>query len=762
MKKILSCLIAVLIIASISVSAFAAVTMSPYVFRSVEDDGNTYVYHFGTRDNTEEEVGIEIDGEKYSAKNFDIATNTKFGIGIADPANKLGDSYTVLPYAGETYGTPVIVDKNVTENVVINVADSDTYSAEPYFGTATSYTARKATDDPEDTDSFTNRDSEAGMNVVFVKATQDDTGYQVPFMQFNIPENLEEITNGRKAYLNVTLYGGNQILNDYYIDLYGVEKEGTHSIDNIPVRDEINGAIDTVLIPAVEKFTTNDAKSRIRIRFDITNYLKKRIYENSETVTFSFKTRGIEYEGSGDGYSTTLYTNNRSNINSSYAFDPVAEIIYAPSITFDGQFNVETPSEGFAKAQIKVTDYAARQQSNKYYRTSSVANTVQLISSNSNVDNNVQTGYMQLTMPESFEGVEPGTKIELNFYAYTKTTTNNLPARIYAFGTTNEYDATKRPTANSTQWSEDFPLRNRDALLGSFDIASTATAAAPQLCTLDITKYVLSKMASGEDTATLSFKVEYQDNSTATGLIWAQIFAHDTTTAYAPYVQYRQGENTFVSDGSDLPSKISFKNVYRNPGLWTTSDNKKLESTDTLDITKHVLSFISGTTNGANENSMYNSTHNASYKTYIIQPYNMIFDISSITAVGGLPEGKKVYLNFAVKPRDTAMNLIVDGVTGAATSVKFTNPDATTDTRNVFKPDAITNVASFAFTSDDLNTIQFVSVDVTDYINQRAKAGYNDAQLIAYPDINGAYTSWLAYPRASESFGTEDASLTIE
>ena len=112
MKKIFSVIVALTIIASMSVSAFAAVTMSPFVFRGVGEDGNTYIYHFGTRDNTEEEVGIEINGEKYAALNFDAVTNTKFGIGIADPSNKLGDTYEVLPYAGESYGKAVTVDKN--------------------------------------------------------------------------------------------------------------------------------------------------------------------------------------------------------------------------------------------------------------------------------------------------------------------------------------------------------------------------------------------------------------------------------------------------------------------------------------------------------------------------------------------------------------------------------------------------------------------------------------------------------------------------
>lgn len=94
--------------------------MSPYSFRGlsgIEGDNNTYIFHFGTRDNKYEDVGIEIQGKKYKANHFDLSTGAKFGIGIADPSNMLGDNYIITPYYGNTYGTSVTVDKN---------SDSDT------------------------------------------------------------------------------------------------------------------------------------------------------------------------------------------------------------------------------------------------------------------------------------------------------------------------------------------------------------------------------------------------------------------------------------------------------------------------------------------------------------------------------------------------------------------------------------------------------------------------------------------------------------
>ena len=111
MKKVLSLIVAILIIASITVSASAAVTMYPYVFKAVHTDGVEYTFHFGTRDNTSEEVGIEINGKKYQATSFDAETNTKFGIGIADPQNILGDEYAYKTFSGSSYGEETTIAK---------------------------------------------------------------------------------------------------------------------------------------------------------------------------------------------------------------------------------------------------------------------------------------------------------------------------------------------------------------------------------------------------------------------------------------------------------------------------------------------------------------------------------------------------------------------------------------------------------------------------------------------------------------------------
>lgn len=770
MKKIFAIIVAMLLVLSIGLSASAAVTMSPYVFRGTEADGNTYIYHFGTRSDVNEEVGIKINGENYKAENFDSSTNTKFGIGIADPSNKLGDSYTVIPYAGETEYAPVSVNKNAKENVVINTKDSKEYVAEPAFSVKSCYTARLPYD--EFTASFTeyaNNNSNYSMNAVYNVATGNDYGYSVPFIQFDMPEGLTNIADGRKLYLDVTTFGSTEIEEDFYLDLYGVKEEGTYSLENLPEADITNGIIDSALMP-VEKFTTGTASDRVRVRFDVTNYVKKRIYENSDTITFAFKQSGIVYNGAGDHLNTVIYTGYKTAVDTSIAFDPISEIIFAPAITYGGEFDTKVPANGYTKAQIKVTDYAARQQSIKQYRTPSVANTVQLISAYTNSDFSVQTGYMQLTMPESFEGVEKGTKIELVFNSYIKTTTNNLPARIYALGTVNEYDASKRPTVDKTVWSEDYPLRDRNTVLGSFDIPVTATSSAPLTCTLDITEYVLSKMASGEDTATISFKVEYQDKSTASGLLWAQIYAHDTATAYAPYVQYRQGEDTFLTDGSDINWNLNIQAsaAARREGVWATSDNKRIGAVP-LNETTNTLYYRTG--GSASNGSAYNSCFNTSFDNWIICSYNLSFNIADIITpaklLGDLPEGKKVYLNLTYDyewgaNQGNNHTLTVVSLSGGTKNITLTPYEGASKTGLEYTVynNAVKVAESAPVPADKTN----IKIDITDAVKGFINSSTNQIVLAVHPTLEGGTAE---YKTSSQSRGQLYASevmpyITVE
>lgn len=103
----------------ISKDELFGLNISPYTFKGTtgeEGDDNIYIFQFGQRDNKFEDVGIEINGKKYQAKNFDESTGRKFGIGISDPSGLLGDKYIIKPYYGNRYNDVIEVDKNAVSN----------------------------------------------------------------------------------------------------------------------------------------------------------------------------------------------------------------------------------------------------------------------------------------------------------------------------------------------------------------------------------------------------------------------------------------------------------------------------------------------------------------------------------------------------------------------------------------------------------------------------------------------------------------------
>lgn len=131
MKKAISLLVILSIVFAMSATAFAAPTIE-YVFGGAEEDGNYYYYMFGRNDVTSEEVGISIEG-KAKLYNLDDSAlikaqaSGKFGIGLADPENKLGDSFQVTPYqvisgVKEEGAEQAIVKEEVTDSDEIVVS----------------------------------------------------------------------------------------------------------------------------------------------------------------------------------------------------------------------------------------------------------------------------------------------------------------------------------------------------------------------------------------------------------------------------------------------------------------------------------------------------------------------------------------------------------------------------------------------------------------------------------------------------------------
>ncbi len=124
MKKVISLLVIFSIVLAMSVTAFAVPTIE-YVFGGTEEDGNYYYYMFGKNNTDATEVGITIEGKEklFNLNTEGLATaqtSGKYGIGVADPLNKLGASFKVTPYQVVSDVKETGVEQPIVKEEVIN------------------------------------------------------------------------------------------------------------------------------------------------------------------------------------------------------------------------------------------------------------------------------------------------------------------------------------------------------------------------------------------------------------------------------------------------------------------------------------------------------------------------------------------------------------------------------------------------------------------------------------------------------------------
>ena len=128
MKRILTVLLALTLVLSLTLTSFAAVTIN-FSFKALDENGDEYVYHFGTFDPaTDKEVGLQVGDNEYplddAAYEKAVSVGGKFGIGLIDKNNVYGGEYTVTPYTKD--GSDV---KTTAQN--INVVENDYEIYEP-------------------------------------------------------------------------------------------------------------------------------------------------------------------------------------------------------------------------------------------------------------------------------------------------------------------------------------------------------------------------------------------------------------------------------------------------------------------------------------------------------------------------------------------------------------------------------------------------------------------------------------------------------
>lgn len=124
MKKIFSIILALTLVMSLSVSSLAM-----YTFKTVEDDGTVWVYHFDAMDKNATDAGIFLNGVKY---NLDGEGGTKASAGetaLADAkaSGVYGIGFNVTNYQEESYSAQPYYTlngedvKGEVENIELNI-----------------------------------------------------------------------------------------------------------------------------------------------------------------------------------------------------------------------------------------------------------------------------------------------------------------------------------------------------------------------------------------------------------------------------------------------------------------------------------------------------------------------------------------------------------------------------------------------------------------------------------------------------------------
>lgn len=509
MKKIFAIIVAMLLVLSIGLSASAAVTMSPYVFRGTEADGNTYIYHFGTRSDVNEEVGIKINGENYKAENFDSSTNTKFGIGIADPSNKLGDSYTVIPYAGETEYAPVSVNKNAETNAVFHPVYTQNYYPEKTLNFIGAYSTSK---------DYTTFATVTSSYITVVGRPTGDEAYSKNLLKFDL-NGLQGLSNGRRVYLWLYLFGTKSIVSDTAtLEAYGAVSED-YNESNPPKRDDISGPVGKVVIG--DSCFTGEGINAVRVGMDVTNYIQQKLYKKELTATFFFKITDFEKEASADSANFVVYTNHSYH---GTANSNKLGLLYNPTLhivgTYDNIDDTVYPEVTFTKIGINGMWYGSSftsRETSKYTEVNCPPN---------GQDNSSRLGLFQFAIPDNFTGVTKGKKIMLDFYAYRASSCSS-DIELQTVGTYNEVVMTE--SGMST-----YHIRSFEEGLLSSDILGTDV----KKVSVDITDYVISKYLEGQKQFTIAYRTKYPEGVTGTSNSYAYIYTNKADEQYRPVIRY--------------------------------------------------------------------------------------------------------------------------------------------------------------------------------------------------------------------------------
>ena len=489
--------------------------MSPYTFTGplgIDGDDNIYVFHFGQRDNTIEEVGLEINGKKYKAKRFDEETQTKFGIGIADPSNKLSNVYTVTPYYGTRYGTPVKINKN-EEGAVYHPVILENYYPEAELTYAGAYTTAK------DYTSL-NEVSSSEKTIRITGRPTGDAPYGKRFIKFDL-NGLTGLSNGRRVYLYLYAFGTKAIISDSArLEVYGIENQSFDS-ENPPVRRDAAGPVGSYVFTSENNTFSGEGAYSKRIGIDVTSYIHEVLSKGEKTVAFGFKLTDFELSSGSDAGDIVIYVNHSSHGTAS---SDKQGILYNPTLHIMGSYenidNTVYPEASFEKTGLDGMWYGSSFTSREgagYTEVNSPAN---------GNDANARLGVMQFEIPDEFTGVTKGKRIILDFYAYRNASCSS-DVELLTVGTYNE-------VVMDDKGMSTYHIRSFEkGLLGT-----NLLTCDKQKISIDITDYVISKHLEGHKQFTIAFKVKYPDGITGTSNAYAYVHTSSAKEELRPNIRY--------------------------------------------------------------------------------------------------------------------------------------------------------------------------------------------------------------------------------
>ncbi len=275
MKRILTVLLALTLVLSLTLTSFAAVTIN-FSFKALDENGDEYVYHFGTFDPaTDKEVGLQVGDNEYplddAAYEKAVSVGGKFGIGLIDKNNVYGGEYTVTPYTkDENYvkSTASAIKVVESEYTLPEITYDEPVLALNGYGSLTiengNYSAR------EILITGTNKNDAPALTLETKTAA---------YLTFDISA-LKGINEDRLITITFANYRQGPNLGQY-IYMYGMTDENKiDTINETVISNKYNIAYDADI--------NNGAHTPMTATFNVTNYIKNKLINGETTATFVY------------------------------------------------------------------------------------------------------------------------------------------------------------------------------------------------------------------------------------------------------------------------------------------------------------------------------------------------------------------------------------------------------------------------------------------------------------------------------------------